>query len=832
MAARKLISIRGRGDSDEGASPGEDAPAVPQRELRLAVVCYGGVSLAVYMYGISREILGLVRASERFHRALAQGRDPAAPEAELAPAERVYLALLRRIGEHLSLRVIVDVLAGASAGGINAIMLGRALATDGALERHRHFWLKCADVGELLDPKARAGRFSKFLLRPAFWLYGQWCRLQYWRTKRFVHDPEVVRKLSLFVRSRWFHPPFSGTHMVELMLEALDALTPPAGEGGRLIPPRLPLDLFVTATDFWGYPVRLTLHDPKVVEEREHRRIFHFRHPAVDRDTLADDLSGANDPGLAFAARATSSFPGIFPAANLSELEEVLARRGQAWPARERFLETNFADLRREGFTPEASFFIDGSVLMNKPVSIALRAIEDHAAHREVDRRLVYVEPLPAEAQDREEATAPGWLRVIRSALAEIPRKQPIRDDLEALAELNAQLERVRRVAASVRPQVIRMVAEMLGPRVQPRPSAARLAKWRAQAHERAARESAFAYEGYARLKVRVVFDELVTHLAPHAGASERDAVRAALRRWAKAKDVLAIEDALAESAKGDDVGWIAFLRDFDLSFRIRRLRFMIRRVNELYVEGGDARTPEGRRWLDMTKKALYEVLEQHAALLFPAADATATTEMGPGPRRWTTKEVGARLAQIKDHWRLVERDAVLDEELSGWLAAAPSRALARELLSAFLGFVYYDVATWPMIVGLGRSELEPIKVDRIAVEDATSLHPGGARELLKGIEFQTFAGFFSERYRQNDYLWGRLTGAERLVDIVASAAPEAAAGLDLAAIKQAVFQAILDEEEPHLPLVGTLIAELRQRVAALGAGESAVDGPAENAGG
>jgi hypothetical protein len=28
-----------------------------EKELRLALVCYGGVSLAVYMHGVSKEIL-------------------------------------------------------------------------------------------------------------------------------------------------------------------------------------------------------------------------------------------------------------------------------------------------------------------------------------------------------------------------------------------------------------------------------------------------------------------------------------------------------------------------------------------------------------------------------------------------------------------------------------------------------------------------------------------------------------------------------------------------------------------------------------------------------
>ena len=38
-----------------------------EKELRLALVCFGGVSLAVYMHGVTKEVLKLVRASRRYH---------------------------------------------------------------------------------------------------------------------------------------------------------------------------------------------------------------------------------------------------------------------------------------------------------------------------------------------------------------------------------------------------------------------------------------------------------------------------------------------------------------------------------------------------------------------------------------------------------------------------------------------------------------------------------------------------------------------------------------------------------------------------------------------
>ena len=42
--------------------------AMKEKELRLAIVFFGGVSLAVYQHGINREILNLVRASKLYHR--------------------------------------------------------------------------------------------------------------------------------------------------------------------------------------------------------------------------------------------------------------------------------------------------------------------------------------------------------------------------------------------------------------------------------------------------------------------------------------------------------------------------------------------------------------------------------------------------------------------------------------------------------------------------------------------------------------------------------------------------------------------------------------------
>jgi hypothetical protein len=37
----------------------------PVKEIRIALVCYGGVSLAIYMHGVTRELHRLVTAASR-----------------------------------------------------------------------------------------------------------------------------------------------------------------------------------------------------------------------------------------------------------------------------------------------------------------------------------------------------------------------------------------------------------------------------------------------------------------------------------------------------------------------------------------------------------------------------------------------------------------------------------------------------------------------------------------------------------------------------------------------------------------------------------------------
>ena len=179
----------------------------------------------------------------------------------------------------------------------------------------------------------------------------------------------------------------------------------------------------------------------------------------------------------------------------------------------------------------------------------------------------------------------------------------------------------------------------------------------------------------------------------------------------------------------------------------------------------------------------------------------------------------GAVLDFLARERLLPETDAEAERMLVAALEAMP-KELKRRMLLTYLGFPFYDVATLPLLQREGFEEFNPVKVDRISPEDARSIREGGTAATLSGAEFYNFGAFFSRAYRENDYLWGRLHGAERMVDLIASTVPGRMDPVRIAAAKRTLFLAILDEEDAAGRLDKRLVAGLRAEViAGMGAG-------------
>lgn len=778
------------------------APRMRQKELRIALVCYGGVSLAVYMHGVTKELWKAMQASRSFW---AEGPEPAAEPLGVAA---VYLRLLRRLetGSNLRLRLLTDIVAGASAGGINSVFLAQAIHSGQSLEPLTDLWLENADVDVLLDPAARPwSRIAKFWARPivSFLLRRPGNAVS--ASVAPETRAEVRDKLSRLIRSRWFEPPFGGIGFSRLLCRALEAMaeTP---SGPPLLPVRHPLDLFVTATDFKGHLETLQLHSPEQVLEGEHRLTigFHALAPSAAGHSLAPI------PELVLAARSTASFPGAFPPLQVAEIDRLVSEAGGAWPEREAFLRRVMPEHTRRGEAETVSL-IDGSVLVNAPFADAMSVLRDRPATREVDRRFVYIDPSPQLVDQAApgKARIPGFFPVIFGSLSTIPREQPIRDNLEALERDSREKAYLRDIVRTLRPEIEETVERLFGHTLfLDRPTPKRLAAWRDKAQQAALEQAGFAYHGYAQVKfssIVAMLGRMVFDAAPELG----------LRNAAPVRD--RIISHLATQGIGHRQGlrdarspaMVAFFRTHDLAFRIRRLRLLARQVT--LERQTDARVTEQHR--DAARSAIYRAL----ALFFDREPVAALGEDFPALARACFDDPGAAIAHVARCHRLPETDAVVDELLADAMAAMP-QPLRRRVLLDYLGFPFYDTVTLPLLRGEGLNEFDPVLVDRISPEDCHAIRPGGARETLRGTEFYNFGAFFSRTYRENDYLWGRLHGAERMIDLIAStldsahALPEA----EMQRFRREAFLAILDEEQERLRADPGLVAGIRREVEGL----------------
>ena len=764
-----------------------------EKELRLALVCYGGVSLAVYMHGTTKEVWKLCRASMRRRMATTHDLPPA------DDSEQVYGELLDLLAPHLNLRIFADIIAGASAGGINGILLAQAISQGSDMEPLRDLWLDGADSDKLLAPEGAAERFSKLWATPLVW----WAQ-----RKGLVMDDmqepearaEVSRKLSRLMRSRWFRPPFSGHRFSSMLYDALQAMdagarTPP------LVPPLQPLDLFVTVTDYHGAPQRLRLHSPPEIIENEHRLVIGFTDPAP-RPGGSRHLADIAE--LTFAARATASFPGAFPPARVGEIDAVVAARGASWANRAAFLARVFPSRSK----PEAATLIDGAVLNNRPFGPALAALSRRPSHREVDRRFVYVDPKPGMHSDMpiDSMALPGFFATVLRSLADIPRQQPINDNLAAIDALSAHVRRLRYVVDGMTPEVDAAIERAVGLRVfMFKPTTERLAEWRSRAQSVAAHEAGFAYAGYGQLKIAHIVEALAERLAT-LGDLPLERTRQALWGEIRARGLDRPAQALARGGASSD--YVGFLRDFDLEFRLRRLRFIIRRVNMI------SETPiddDSRRALEAMKAGLYAIVDPHQQRRQP--EFHGPTMRAAAAR--TLDDPAAALATLARSLDLKSLDASSDAAMVELFAALPTRTLRNTMLRAYLGFPFFDIAMLPLLQGDGIDEYDEIKVDRLSPDDALSLRSIGGGK-LKGAQFSAFGAFFSRAYREHDYLWGRLHGAERLIDITASALPETArlAPAALKALKRDAFCAIIAAERDKLREIPDLIIALDAELA------------------
>ena len=779
------------------------------REVRIALVCYGGVSLAIYMHGVTRELHRLVVASSRFD----EERNPFEPPS----SEHVYWELLRELAaeDGVQTRVVVDVISGTSAGGINGVFLAKAIAHDLSQQSLRDLWFEEADIAKLLsgprllDPLGVKGKLAWFVVR------------------------------ALLARGR-VTPPLRGDRMCQLLYQALSAMAPPAisttsaaiaserPDREGLLPPTSSLELFVTMTDARGHRRYLPIGnrrlggEPLVVSDLTHRHVVRFAlDPSRGDDAFA---GGANDAALAFSARATSCFPGAFPPVSLADfMRDIGQPDSPDLPMIEREFFRAY-QLARQG--PRHTYFIDGGVLDNFPFGYAIEAITRKPAANEVKRWLVYIEPDPSRASSEPAGAAPaetapprqpGWVDTILAGLSSIPRKEPIVDDLARVRAFNERVAYIADLTQTNYPQIEAALLETDQDLRGGELNQANIGQVMSAMNQRAKQRLGSGYASYLRLKLQGIADD-VADIVARAYAYPPDSGQASFVRTVMLAN---IADRFPAGRAEVTEALVRFLRTFDLAFTDRRLRFVIQGVNDAYRQDNPRLGPldlDRRQQLDMVKAELYAKLEQLWAVVSPASVQTGVGREPFGLFDEDQLAEPVRREVSPQEFAYDHRDqlnALLDRlgtYLDGALQPFPGRLweqfvavtsgwpeLQQLLLVRFLGFPVWDTLILPIVELSEIRQLRPIDIVRISPRDG---RPGRLPpKELKGAAVHHFGAFFDRTAREHDFLWGRLDGAEQLLDLVA---PD----LDERWYHRA-FQAVLEEEGPQLPAIGSVIEQI-----------------------
>jgi len=564
------------------------------------------------------------------------------------------------------------------------------------------------------------------------------------------------------------------------------------------MPTGLTLNLYVTATDIHGYNRPLPVADPPAVNTVVNKHVFEF----FGRDATGN-LDSTHNSALAFAARATSCFPGAFPATRLADIAQTEART--AFPA-------EFCRAYELAGSPvEQTFFIDGGVLDNFPFRHAVRAIPGKPASTQVDRRLLFIEPDPSDPQAGPDGAVPGFRATIWAGLSKLPRRQPIGDALDELMVYNRRVRRVRQMIGAIEDEVLATVKPLLELGYD---DANR------RGNTGAIESNPFGFQAYLRLKLLSVVEGMAASICRILRYSPESAqalfVRNVLILWADGANLLDTKGELSADQR-------SFLRTFDLGYGQRRLTFVIGRVSHYYGEAD-------RELLNRLKHDLYALVAELKSVLDRGEAAPLVESVqaifGQEPLasylgQWeATRFLQEHQAEINGlRTRLAGYiDGALDgfgprayETLERLTPALPD-AIRDDLRMRYLGFPYWDETTYPARSLSDVGELDEVQVVRVSPLDTHRLTPLGkdgtpdGRSKLRGVSIMHFGAFFRRAWRENDYLWGRLDGAERLLWLLGDTSDESA---------KEVFRAIVTDEERSLTKASSLIRRVKEYVAA-----------------
>lgn len=687
-------------------------------EVRLAMAWNGGVSLAIWMGGVAVEL----DCARRAHLGTEKHglTEDYGSERKGEHPRTIYNALCRAFDRVL----VIDILTGASAGGVNGALLGAVITKGRRLHPSflRERWIGLGDFLKMLRPTNS-------------------------RKPESLMDGEFFRRQLLSAFRDCLGEPRADARAAEL--GKID--------GGGFLPNEVALD--VQSTNVFGTLRQIADKWNEPFIAREFRAPLRFR--------KATDFSAAT---LAMAARASASFPGAFEPARIDGDGAVLA-----------------------GYPSKVRWGIDGGLLENAPIEAAIDLIPNRPATRPVRRWVCYVNADPPDPKPVGEAPDPPNLTQVLGYVVNLPRDARLIDELVAI--------------------------------------------------ENATRRSELASASLTGL-VDLDWDHL------------RATAEALLPAYRRSRAIASLEEVLVGPGQPPDPGGARKIFERLESENVLRLPWI---PNDGLIE---ASIDPWRFGLGAAQRVLFlelDLLRMTGQETLVASRVPIDAAIGTlvkleeelqrtGSLREATRELGTG-SDLEE--KLEALDAVFDQfrdDINGALVPATSSFVealwpvrsARRLFGkaeqkdgAVFEFLRRAVAI-EVIRRAFNSDRDAETAQRFSFAQLTPLAPcplltdepltnpgpNSPEEKLTGVGLNHFAGFYRASWRANDFMWGRLDGATRIVDLIVDVARA-----------EAVRTRPVDAHEPAAVLAKALVPlDESPRSADLRALAAEVVGPAADA--
>jgi patatin-related protein len=742
-----------------------------RREIRLGLVVYGGVSLAIYMNGVCREFYNAVRG-------------------------RGIYKLIKALTDS---DIVVDIISGTSAGGINGVLLSYALANSNVRE--------VVDFADFADIWRESGDIIKLLREPS----SSQTKVESVLNGEGYYQNELKEAFEKGYNNKRSAPP------------------------GEWVSDFNELDLFVTGTDIFGRIYKTFDDTGSVIEIKDHRAVFQLKHRRGRKEPF--NLKNNQDlipvfpeetcQSLAKLCRITSCFPVAFPVVDVelkgnNKIDQKLVEWGQL-------------DQREFVENPQAQghklYFVDGGVLDNRPFSYTIKEMYYRTINRPVDRKLFYIDPSPDRFINEDGFKNIDKPNTLQDSLIGIPMYESIGNDLEAIKTHNEKVRRYKTLLADTQTptdatmatleaidikETIYLRSRLISLRDRVLPLVLRMEQdFRIDSEKQAYLDKAANIltdqitgekEKEKRDKVRQAFEKQIRNLdveyslrkhfyliqiicqrlETESNLIEYQKLRylsESISRQIKLLEVIraALNQLLSKSIVSESFYQLLAQAKPDNQMRglfyerlLRLHRFLLDAVgldNFSPAEGSDLEEIPANIFQNLPLKAtepLYnEWLSQNRIssilLQFKQKINKLQSQQEIEERIWKNSALNYDY-QENENFETILRKVELASEA---LIATSQLSTYEEILYDFQQFRYLDKVLYPFEYLMNLTEKELIETIRISPNDA-KLGLGEGKTLedkLAGDTLFAFGGFFKKSWRSNDILWGRLDGLNRIFE-------------------------------------------------------------------